>query len=466
MLIFYRKIVLSILLSFLTSCYSVGPDYKKPELDLKNFKFKESFNKDIKNISYDRWWRVFNDKKLNSLIETVLINNLDIKTQNSSINELLAYFKKSKSDFYPTAYNYFEFDKSTAYKTTSDSFKLTLPISYELDIWGKLRRTKESAFADLMQVKYNRKAVIHSTIAETVNLYLSLEYIERKIGIKKRNIEAYENSLLIIERKFEKGLSTILDLNQTKRLLSKTKSELPPLIQDLELTQHKISMISGKLPERSTHRLQPEDYFKLLEPVPVGLPSDLLKRRPDILSAEENLKSLNAKIGIAKANRFPSLTLTATYGYSSDSMSTLFDSVSSISSFVSGITTPIFNGGKLKSLQKIAEEQYKKGLYAYYKTILTAFKEVEDSLVTRENQLLKRKLVLKYLQDSELTQKIAEKRYEKGLVDYQTVLDTMQNTFIAEETLIAVDYAIYTNRVTLHKSIGGGWIVNKQKSGE
>lgn len=459
----FRKIVFSfVLISFLTGCSSLGPDYKRPDFKIENLKFKENFKTDVKNISYDRWWRVFNDNKLNSLVETVLINNLDIKTQNSSVDEILAYFKKSKSDQLPSFSSSFDFQQTRAansydIKTTTDSYTLAFPISYEIDIWGKIRRTKESAFADLMQAKHNRIAVIHSIIAQTVNLYLTIEHIERKIFIKKRKIDAYENSFKIIKRKFEKGLATILELNQTRSLVSKTKSELPQLIQDLEITQHKISLVSGKFPKRELERVHPEQYFKMLEPVPVGLPSDLLKRRPDILLAEQRLRSLNAKIGIAKANRFPSLTLTATFGYSSDSLGTLFDTVSSYSSFVSGLTAPIFNSGKLKALQKIAEEQYKKGIYSYYKSILTAFKEVDDTLVIREKQLLKRDLVLKYLKDAQLTQKIAEIRYEKGLVNYQTVLDAMHNTFVAEEILIAVDYTIYANRVNIHKSLGGGW---------
>jgi len=260
-----------------------------------------------------------------------------------------------------------------------------------------------------------------------------------------------------VERRYEGGLTSILDLRQARRILAQTESTLPSLRQELGIRQQKLAVLSGQYPETRSARTQPEDYFKLPSPIPPGLPSDLLLRRPDIRAAEANLRALNAKIGVAKGNRFPKITLTGNFGYSSGELDQLFMPGSSLWNIAFGVLQPIFDAGRLKAGQRAAEAQFQQGLADYARTVLTAFSEVESALLTREEQLEKRGKMLTFLAEARGTQKVAENRYDRGLVGYLTVLDAQQARFQAEESLVLVELTILSNRVTLHRALGGGW---------
>ena len=191
--------------------------------------------------------------------------------------------------------------------------------------------------------------------------------------------------------------------------------------------------------------------------MPSGLPSDLLLRRPDIRAAEANLRALNAKIGVAKANRFPKITLTGSFGYSSGELDRLFIPGNNLWNIAFGALQPIFDAGRLKAGQCAAEAQFQQGMVDYAKTVLTAFYEVESALLTRKEQMERRGKMLDFLAEARATQKVAENRYERGLTDYLTVLDAQRTRFQAEESLVLVELTILSNRVTLHRALGGGW---------
>ena len=191
--------------------------------------------------------------------------------------------------------------------------------------------------------------------------------------------------------------------------------------------------------------------------MPPGLPSDLLLRRADIKAAEANLRALNARVGAGKANRFPRITLTGSFGYSSDELDQLLQHQSKLWNMATGIVQPLFDAGKLKAGQRAAEARYEQGVAEYAKTVLTAFSEVERAFLTRKEQIERRERTLSFLVEARATQRVAESRYRRGLVDYLTVLEAQQTRFKAEENLVLVDLAILTNRVALHRALGGGW---------
>jgi len=239
--------------------------------------------------------------------------------------------------------------------------------------------------------------------------------------------------------------------------LAQAETDLPALRQELGITQQRLAVLLGQFPKTRLPRSQPEDYFKRLASVPPGLPSDLLLRRPDIRAADAGLMALSAQMGIAKANRFPRITLTGSFGYSSDQLNKLFRPDSQSWNIAMGLVQPLFDAGKLKAGQKAAEARYQQGLCEYAKTILTAFSEVEKALLTRKEQLERRDLILSFLMEARAAQEVAEQRYQRGLADYLTVLVAQTVRFNAEDKLVLVDLAILTNRVTLHRALGGGW---------
>jgi multidrug efflux system outer membrane protein len=415
----------------------------------------------------DRWWEVFNDPELNRIIAEALKNNFDIRKATARVLEVRAQFVQTRADRFPSL----DLEGQSArqqrpiidvipertFSTTTTTHSLSLPASFELDLWGRLARAEEAVLADLLEAEESRRTVAQTIVAETINLYLQMESLERRIQIALHSIDNFARSLVLVESRYKRGLTSALDVRQARRILAGAQALLPPLRQQLGVTQQQLSVLLGRYPETRPPRQQPEDYFRRLAPVPPGLPSELLLRRPDVRSAEANLRALNARVGLAKARRFPRISLTGSYGYSSDELDQLLKSESELWSLALGVVQPLFDAGKLKAGQRASEARYQQGLAEYAKTLLRAFSEVESALLTRTEELERRDRELKFLMEARATQELAETRYARGLVDYLDVLEAQRTRFQAEESVVLVDLAIMTNRVTLHRALGGGW---------
>lgn len=437
----------------------MGPDFQRPDTGkLAPETYQHAHADKISVQLEDRWWTIFNDPELDQLVEKVLKNNLDIKKATARILELRSYFVQTRADRFPSLSVQGEGKRQRISPgVETDAYNLSLPASFELDLWGRLARAQEAARADLTQVEENARTMAQTVAAEAITLYLEVESLERRIQITRQSVKNYRRNLALVERRYEGGLTSILDLRQARRILAQAEATLPSLRQDLGIKQQKLAVLLGHYPKTKPPRFQPEDYFKRLASVPPGLPSDLLLRRPDIRAAEANLMALNARVGVAKASRFPRITLTGSFGYSSSELDRLFRSENELWNLALGVVQPLFDAGKLKAGQKAAEARYEQGLAEYAKTVLSAFSEVESALLTRKEQLERRDRIVNFLMEARATQKVAESRYERGLVDYLTVLDAQQTRFQAEENLVLVDLAILSNRVTLHRALGGGW---------
>jgi len=437
----------------------MGPDFRKPELDISMpASYQHTTTTAATEPLDERWWTVFNDTELNQIVENVLHNNLDIKSAATTILELRSLFRQTRADRLPSVNVQGETKRQRIIPgVETDSYNFSFPASFEIDLWGRLARAEEAARAELMQVEENARTIAQTVVAEAITLYLDIESLERRIQITQHSIENYQRNLTFVQRRYEGGLTSILDLRQARRILAQAEASLPTLRQDLGTKQQKLAVLAGHYPETKPPRFQPEDYFTRLEPVPPGLPSELLLQRPDIRAAEAKLRSLNARVGVATASRFPRITLTGSFGYSSGELDKLITSKGKLWNIALGAFQPLFDAGKLKAGQRAAEARYQQGLTAYVKVVLTALSEVENALLIRREQLQKRKRIITFLSEARATQKVAESRYERGLVDYLTVLDAQQTRFQAEENLVLVDLAILSNRVTLHRAIGGGW---------
>ena len=452
----------------LSGCMKVGPDYHRPDIGLE---IPEAYEyAPIGTVTpqpEDRWWQAYGDPELNACVDEVLKNNLDIQKATAKILELQSQFVQSRADRFPTLNMEGQAQRQkrqvigvvpgSRFSVETDIYTLSLPASFELDLWGRLARAEEAVRADLLQAEENRRTVAQTVVGETISLYLQIEALERRIQITNRSIQNYRHALSLVERRYERGLGSILDVRQARRTLSIAEASLPALRQDLGVAQQRMAVLLGRYPKTRPPRPQEEQYFKRLAPVPPGLPSELLLRRPDIRSAEARLKVLNAQVGVAKAGRFPRISLTGSFGYTSDELDQLVRPESEFWNVALGAVQPLFNAGKLKAGQRAAEARYQKGVIEYAKVVLTAFSEVESALLTRKEQLERRERVLKVLSEARSTQEIAEDRYRRGLVDYLTVLESQQTRFQAEQELVLVDLAILSNRVSLHRAIGGGW---------
>jgi multidrug efflux system outer membrane protein len=462
-------IILTALL-ILNGCLTVGPDFDRPDVsfDVPDRYQRGSADTEIIEAG-DKWWEVFNDPELNALVQEALEHNLDIKKATASILEVRAQLVETRADRFPSvniqgqgerqkpSNQIFGPSQSVLPGGEIETYALSLPASFEIDLWGRLARAEEAVRANLLLAEENRHTVAQTVVGETISLYLQMESYERGLQIAEKLIETIRRSLTLVRRRYERGLTSVLDLRQARRSLARTEAALPALRQGLGTTQQKLAVLLGRYPETRPPRHQPDNYFTRLDPVPSGLPSELLLRRPDVRAAEARLMALNAEVGVRKASRFPRITLTGAYGYSSDELSRLFEADSELWSIAVGITQPLFDAGKLKAGQRAAEARYQQGVAEYARSVLTAFSEVERAFLTREEQLKRRDFIVDFTREARETQRIAESRYERGLVDYITVLDAQQTRFEAERDLLEVDLAILNNRVTLHRALGGGW---------
>ena len=455
-------------------CLKMGPDFEQPEMDFQiPDNYQQARQEDILDeTDPDRWWESFNNPKIDALVRQVATNNLDIRKSTALVLELQARLAQTHSRRFPgfsgsgsarksqattsTITSILPFEMGTE-RNTINTYTLSLPASFELDLWGRLARADEAGQYDLLQVTETRRTLIHSIISEAVSLYLEMESLERKIAINELKIKNYEKNLELVEKRYSVGLSNALEIRQTRRALTQAQSVMPSYYQALGQIQHLLAVLVGQYPQTSPVKRHPEDYYKQLSPVPIGLPSELLLRRPDIRAAQAGLAAASARIGEAKASRFPSITLTGAYGTTSTELDQMFKPGAEFWNIAAGITAPIFDAGLRKAVHKATIARYEQQKVAYAKTILSAFSEVETALLTREQQLIRRKQLLDYLEEARGVQEMATKRYEKGLLDYLNVLEAVTSRFRAEEDMIASDLALMQNRVTLYRALGGGW---------
>jgi multidrug efflux system outer membrane protein len=458
-----------LLTCLICSCMRLGPDYVPPEApaDMPSaYQHAPSGEQQLPTPA-DEWWHIFQDPELNRLVEAVLANNFDIRKAVAAVLEVRAQFRETRADRWPTLSVEARASQTrqtttgvftgTATTATTESYSLFLPATFELDLWGRLARAEDALRAQLLAAEQNRLAVAQSVVAETVSLYLKKIALEREIRVTRRSVEAYQDSRDLVTRRYNKGLTSILDVRQARRILAQTEAGLPLLVQQLGLTQQNLELLAGRYPLSGPEQTPPEDYYVPYPQVPAGLPSHLLSRRPDIRTAEARLKALHAQVGVAYASRFPRITLTGQWGYRSDDLSDLFDSQSELWNMAAGLVQPLFDFGKRKAAQRAAQARFIQGQVDYARTVLSAFADVENALLSRQQQLQRRERVLIFLSEARATQKTAQQRYARGLVDYLTVLEAQQVRFRAELELIQVEKAIYQNRVALHRALGGGW---------
>lgn len=451
-------------------CINLGPDYQKPDVNVdvpETYQYAHSDpyapSATETPVVGDRWWTVFGDPELNRLVEEALQNNWDIKLAAARVLESRAQYVQVRADRFPRVDFQASWDRRrfggprSASGETIDTYELTAPGVFEIDLWSRLAKASKASWNDILREEENRHTVAQTIVAETIRLYLEMEAAERRLQIAHQSIEAFQRSLKIVNTRYSRGLTSVLDIRQARRILAQAEALVPEFRQQRGIAQQQLAVLLGHYPLTNPARSQPEDYYRRLETVPPGLPSALLLRRPDIRAAETRLKALTERIGVAKADRFPAITLTGSYGWNSDELSSFITSDSVIWNFTQSIVQPVVDAGKLKARQRAAEARYQQGVAEYAKTVLAAFQEVERALLTRRMQLERRQRELKFLTEARATQRVAQNRYLRGLTDYLDVFDAQQTRFQAEDRLVLVDLTIYSNRVALHRALGGGW---------
>ena len=463
--------------ALMTGCM-VGPNYKRPQLAVPaNFRAPAPLPEpQAASLADLEWFEVFHDERLQDLIHEALVHNYDLRDAVTRVEQARANLGVTRSNQIPQVSASGEVEITRL--SRNGSFPLPSSfvadqnrnwgqaglnlLSFELDIWGRLRRATEAARANLLNAEENRKAVVSTLVSDVASDYFNLLQLDYQLEISQRTLETRRESLRLVSDRRSGGVATLLDLRQAEQLVSSAASSIPQLQQQIEETENQISLLLGRNPgsvARGRRFLEQE----MPPEVPSGLPSDLLERRPDIRAAEQALVAANANIGVAKAAYFPQISLTGSIGGQSSRLSSLFSGPNGVWAFAPQITQPIFAAGRIRSGVRLAEAQRDQTEVAYEKAIQTAFREVSDSLIahqrTRESRVEQERLV-RALEDRK---RLAYVRYQGGVDTQLNALDADRDLFQAELNLATARYSELVSVVQLYKALGGGWQTDEQK---
>lgn len=456
-----RSLALAAGALFFVSC-AVGPDYARPPIPTSD-SFRMAAAKEAASIANLPWWELLRDEELQKLVRIALEENKDLQRAVASVEEFQARAQVAKMDFAPqlsmsasspafgrkTIFLFPGFASPFNYYTQGN-------LSWELDVWGRIRRSNEAARGDLLAKEESRRAVILQLVSGVAEAYFDLLQFDMQLDIARRTLKSWEESVRIAQARLKQGMTSKLDADQFEAERANAAARAAELERQMVQKENQISVLLGRNPHRVprgkslTEQVVPPD-------VPAGLPSDLLQRRPDIVQAEQELGAATARIGVAKAERFPKITITGVLGAANPQLSQFFTNESSFAAVGPGFTGPLFNAQTLGFQQKAFEAQARQAVAHYEQTILVAFKEVEDALVAVTTTREQRKAQAQQVDALRSALNLANLRYKGGLANYLDVLIAQRNLFEAELALTGTHRLHLVSIVQLYKALGGGW---------
>ena len=456
------RIVTMMIIVFLTGC-AMGPDFKKPVVETpNNFRFSDSESKEVVNL---KWWELFDDPVLYSLVVTALNSNKDAMIAASRIEETRAALGFTKADQYPRldlegSARIGNFTGLSRSSTTDKSAYIAPVLSWEIDFWGKYRRSTEAARSELMASEYSLRTVQISLISEVVSTYFLLLDYHQRLKISKQTLDSRLYSLDIIQKRFDKGIIPEIDLNQAQIQKEIAAGAIPLFQRLIANTENALSILIGKFPgeiktgdDLNQQTLPPD--------IPSGIPSSILERRPDIAEAMYLLEAQTARIGVAQALRFPSITLTGLFGVASAELSSV-STDGDIWSVGGGLFGPLFDFKKNLQRVEIEKERTKQALYRYENRVLFAFREVSDALNDIQTYKKQISTVERKFKAAENASTLSKMRYDKGVTSYLEVLETERTLFDVGLELSELKQQFYNAYVRLYKALGGGWLTQAE----
>ena len=458
-----RFVVFAVLGLVLAGC-TLGPDYRRPNVPTPGAWRDGIGTADPASLADLPWWKLFQDEELRELLRVAVEANKDLRIAVTRVDQARAQLGITRAAQFPQV----DASASATTNRTSDTVRprgqggqfgllsTTADLSFELDIWGRLRRASEAARAELLASEEARHAVVMTLVSDVASAYLQLRELDVELETPRRNVASRRRSLEIVRDRFDAGLTSVLDLRQAEAELASTAAQIPDLERQIAQTEHQLSILLGRNPG-GISRGRPLTGQTFPPAVPAGLPSALLERRPDIRQAEETLVAANARIGVAKAAFFPQISLTGIFGVESVALSDLFTGPSRIWQFGPSVTLPIFNAGRNRATLQLTEAQQREALIRYEQAIQQAFREVEDALVahTKAREGLAQQDAA--VQASREALSIAELRYTSGLTSYLNVLDAQRTLLAAELAQSRTLGAQLVAVVQVYKALGGGW---------
>jgi len=443
----------------------MGPDYHRPAVSVPDsYTYETQESRETANTV---WWTQFQDPVLDGLIAEALANNKNVQIATANIEQAAGVLTQTRAPLFPQV-NYGAAGArqrvsesgasgwSSSIPNPQNSFQLVAGASWEIDLWGRIRRLTEASRANLLASEEARHGVILSLVASVAGNYLQLRGLDEQLEISRRTLKTYGESVRLFELKFKYGQVSQMNVEQARTQYETAAAAIPQIETQIVQTQNALSILLGRNPGpiprgKSIHDL-------VLPAVPVGVPSQVLENRPDIRQAEQNLVAANAQIGAAKALYFPAISLTGTLGTSSAELKNLFKGPAGVWSFAGSITGPIFQAGAISGVVHQAEGAQQAALFGYEAAIQNAFADVENALVAHQKLGEQLDAEGRLVKASREYERLALLQYDGGFSPYSTVLQAQQQLFPSELNWVQTRADVFASLVAIYKAMGGGWV--------
>jgi multidrug efflux system outer membrane protein len=457
----------TILLVLVLAGCAVGPDFVKPEPEMPVEYRSEVTPAEAASFADEPWFDVFQDAKLRTLVDTALANNYDLIIASARVEQALQTVGIARSEIFPqvgyqgAAQRGKNFLGPQADNQTFNTFLGAFNLAWEIDVWGRIRRATEAAEAVLFATEDVRRGVVLSLVSAVATSYFTLQELDLELEIARRTTESFTETLDLFTRRFKGGVDSLLSVERAKAARAQSAAAIPQLEQAIVQQENALSILLGQQPGPIDREpLLARDALPVL--TPPGLPSELLRRRPDILQAEELIRSSNAQVGVSVANFFPRIGLTSLYGGQSTDLENVVKTPGVVWAIAASMAGPIFQGGQLTAAYKAQVADWEATKSQYAQTVITALREVADALIARQK--------LEQVRDEQIVQvdalresvRLALLRYNGGLSTYFEVLEAQQQLFPAELSLAQTDRDRLLAVVDLYRALGGGWQANDQ----
>ncbi len=459
-----RRIAAATLCTGLLASCMVGPDYHRPSVDVPKAYVYEPGQ--VAGTADVEWWKRFGDPVLEQLITEALAKNWNVKIAAANVEQAAGVLTSTRAPLFPQLgyqanaqrlrYAQGSVSELPGVSNPTPSFQLLGGANWELDLWGRVRRLAESAQASLFATEEARRGVILSLVGSVANGYITLRGLDAQLEAAERSLHSYGETVHQMELQFQYGRASQLEVEQARSQYETAAAQIPQIRQQIVLQEASLSVLLARNPGPIA-RGKSISEISLLE-VPPGVPSELLERRPDVLQAEQQLIAFNAQIGAAKAQYFPTISLTGAFGQSSTELSNLWKGTSRVWNYGGSIVGPIFTAGLISGQVRQAEAAQQAALFAYEQTIQSAFADVNNALSARTE--LVEQVAAQGRQVTALRnyERLARALYDGGQVSYTTVLLAEEQLFPAELNYAAGQAQLLASIVGIYESMGGGWI--------
>jgi len=461
----WLRVLMCCLSIFLSSCFSLGPDYQRPAIVPPQTYRSQIGAAEAISFADLPWWQVFRDDALSELIAEALHNNYDLRVAASRVEQARALAGIARAEFFPQlgyeggvgrSHAAGQFFVPVPSGQSENVFKGLFNLAWEFDVWGRIRRSNEVALAQLLASEEFRRGVILSLISDVAQAYFELQELDLELAIARGTTESFQKTLDLFTKRFQLGVASKLEIARAEASLASTAATIPILERAIVAKENQISILLGRNPGSIARGASLTDHT-VPPQTPPGLPSQLLERRPDIRQAEQTLIAANAQIGVVEANFLPRIGLSGLYGGVGTEIENVVNGKGNVWAITGQITGPLFQGGRIYENYRGAWAQWEEVKLQYEQAVITALREVSNALIGQQKLAAARKEQERAVAAFQESVRLSTLRYTGGLAGYFEVIDAQQQLFPAENALAQIRRDQLLAVVQLYRALGGGW---------